>query len=78
VERIGPFRSSGGYDWTKIDHMEDVGQLQRKYKLNDRPTSTTLSIIGHMFAPVLSDGTLIGHVLLFAMIQMNPPAEPVH
>ena len=56
VQRVGPFVSTGGYDWWQIG-WSDAGMLSDA--LRQHPEG--VDVVGYALTPVTEDGTRIGH-----------------
>ena len=54
IERAGPFKGNGGYDWTRIQ-LRDVGQLSRVTWGN------AIYVVGGMFSVVSQNGTAFSY-----------------
>ena len=55
MERYGKFSGHGGYDWSAVRNLEDVGGLQ------NRMNGKSVAFVGGMAAPIYANGTIIGY-----------------
>lgn len=56
VQRVGPFNSTGGYDWWQIG-WSDAGMLSEALALHPEG----VDVVNTVLVPVLEDGTRLGH-----------------
>lgn len=53
IERVGPFHGTGGYDWSTVDNLVDVGDLGKHLQSN----GGKLYVVGTVVRPIREDGT---------------------
>ena len=63
VTRLGPFKTTGGYDWTQVG-WEDLWSIESKLKIHKEG----IFVLEQLSVPVLADGTRLG----------NPPIHVHH